>query len=103
MLCGGVLCILASGNRWAAWKDTQKYDLKCGELGRTQMAQEFGGMVVGAPALAGIKPGPTYYHFAGISLPHNEQVHAAWLCMPYARSWWQCFSVFRSLRNKATQ
>jgi len=28
----------------------------------------------------------------GISLAANEQVHAAWLCMPYARSWWQCFS-----------
>ena len=82
MLCGGVLCILASGNRWAAWKDTQKYDLKCGELGRTQMAQEFGGMVVGAPALAGIKPGPTYYHFAGISLPHNGP---AAMCRPACR------------------
>jgi hypothetical protein len=59
--------------------DTQKYDIKCGELGRTEKAQEFGGMVVGAPALAGIKPGPTYYQCASRSLAYNYGIAAIYI------------------------
>jgi hypothetical protein len=66
-LYAGVLCILATGKRWALWKDTGGK----AQLARWVTTERRSRTSIRAGCAAGINPGTTYYQFAIFSLAYN--------------------------------